>query len=272
MPISWSDLPVIGNLSNSKPAAPTRQGPAMPVPNAPPTGFSNNPKLLAIQLSNAQKAYDLANDPATKTKAIVDLNIAKENLNRLKNKPQEFTEGQGIWGSRASLMMRGEKDYEDAVRAGYEPSSYQSKFGHFVNSIPIINEVTPALIDEATQRGMNAEARFREGFARGQSQSNISESAQRPELQRLGKEVLPGAWGETSNDVRRDRYYSRMDLINESLRAAGKPPIPVVPFEKTSLYKAPPKQSKPMPSEEDIQHTMKVNNMSRNAVLKALGY
>tara|TARA_R110000822_G_scaffold31823_3_gene91783 strand:- start:1684 stop:2505 length:822 start_codon:yes stop_codon:yes gene_type:complete len=254
----------------NKPATPS--GMNLPVPNVSPPGYSSNIARLSQELSNAQKIYELATLPATKQKALVDLNIAKENYRRLKEKLPEVTEGQGTWGVRTEAMLQGEKEYQQAVSQGYDPVSWGSRITRAVKGIPVLGAGANIFANEVEERGLSAEKTIREGFARGQSQANISESAERPELQRLGEVILPGAWDEPSQQSRKNYYYKRMAIINQSLRAAGLPQHEIIPFEKTSLYKAPAKQSKPMPSEEDIQHTMQVNKMSRDAVLKALGY
>jgi len=273
----WSALgfrPVNQTAPKAAPKAPAAPGGGLrvPVPNAAPQGYSENVNKRQKELSAALAAFNLSKGPVERAKALVDLNIARENYRRLKEKLPEVTEGQGTWGVRTEAMLQGEKEYQQAVSQGYDPVSWGSRIAREVKKLPILGDKANIFANEVEERGMAAEKAIIEGFARGQSQANISESEERPELQRLGTIILPGAWDEPSQQSRKNYYYKRMAIINQSLRAAGLPQHEIIPFEKTSLYKAPAKQSKPMPSEEDIQHTMQVNKMSRDAVLKELGY
>ena len=260
---NWSDLPILGNLGGNKPPITPQQGPAVPVPNAPPAGFSNNPKLLAIQLENATKTYNLASSPVEKAIASVNLKKAQLEYDRLKNSQPSVTEAQGTWGTRVAQQLSGEKDYEEAVREGYEPTSFRNRAADLLESA--IGTKVNMIRDPASVRGRVGENKFLEGYMRAQSGANVGEMKEVPRMQ---TEIFPSPWQGVDEELRKNLYYGRMDQINAGLRAAGKPQITIQPYEQAFGKQL----TKPMPSEEDIQHTMQVKKMSRDADLKALGY
>jgi len=199
----------------------------MPVPNAPPTGFSDNPKLLAIQLENATRAFNLASSPVDKATASVNLKKAQLEYDRLKNSQPSVTEAQGTWGTRSTMQQAGEMAYEKAIREGYEPTSLRNRAADLLESA--IGTKANLVRDPASVRGRVGENQFLEGYMRAQSGANVGEMKEVPRMQ---TEIFPSPWQGADEALRKELYFSRMGQINAGLRASGKPPIPVQPYEK----------------------------------------
>jgi hypothetical protein len=80
-------------------------------------------------------------------------------------------------------------------------------------------------------------------------------------------QYFPGAFQRTDPDLWKSLETTRQAQIDAAYRNSGLPDL-----SKRDKNVPVPPPSRPLPSEEDILHTMKVNGMSRAAVLKALGY
>ena len=224
----WSALGFhpVPNAAPQAPAAP-RGSFNVPVPNTPPTGYSENVGRRIKELSAATSAYNLAASPVDKAAAALNLKRAQLEYDRLKDSMPSVTEAQGTWGTRVAQQLSGEKDYEEAVRKGYEPTTLRNKAADLLESA--VGTKADVIRDPATIRGRVGENKFLEGYMRAQSGANVGEMK---EIPRMKTEIFPSPWQGVDEELRKNLYYGRMDQINAGLRAAGKPAFSVRPYEE----------------------------------------
>ena len=220
---------------------------AQPAPRSSATPpLSQNPIMRQRQLGNLLNQAELAKTPAELTR----LNL------QVKQLQADIAKGPGITENQAKAMARyvnekmGEVMYQYAVRNKYEPTDIRNIAASVLEGIPKAGIGLSDLVrDPVSEIGRSGERVFQEGVKRELTgaATNLQEPGQ------INVQYHPSSF-QSVNPVNREFQKSLRDQqIAAAARSAGIP-------------------SKPLPSEVDIQHTMKVNKMDRAAVLKALGY
>ena len=226
-------------------------------PASRPSGtppLSQNPIMRQRQLGNLLNQAELAKTPAELTR----LNL------QVKQLQADIAKGPGITENQAKAMARyvnekmGEVMYQYAVKNKYEPTDIRNVAASVLEGIPKAGIGLSDLVrNPISELGRTGERVFQEGVKRELTgaATNLQEPGQ------ISAQYHPTSF-QSVNPVSREFQKSLRDQqIAAAARSAGIPP-----------YTPPAKQSKPLPSEVDILHTMKVNKMDRAAVLKALGY
>jgi hypothetical protein len=106
-----------------------------------------------------------------------------------------LTEDQGKASGWARGMLEAERQYETAIRLGYNPTSIRNSVAAFVEPIPGLNGLGRVIRDDASDRGRAAELNFADLALRGRTGAAATE----PETQRIMAGVMFPQSGEGPN-------------------------------------------------------------------------
>jgi hypothetical protein len=258
--------------SAPRPAMPQQQ--AMPAPQAPrqppkPEGLSDNVILRGKQLQNLLDQGSLAKNALELQRLGLEIKRIQGDLNK-----SGLTERQSMELARYISEREGQNYYKLAETMGFTPNSLLNKFStgveKFTGSQDLGDWARSLDKNNAAQIAKTGQNLFLEGIKR--EMTGAAGNMKEPE--EILSQYFPGPFQRTDPELWRSLERTRQAQIDAAYRNSGLATIPgaaqtQVPLPKSSFV---PKPTKALPKEEDIQHTMKVNKMSREAVLKALGY
>lgn len=224
---------------------------APPAAPSPTKGISDNPILQAKQLG-------ILLDQGAVAKSHLDLEKLGLEIKRLQNELSKntLTEQQSKELARYISEREGQNYYNLAVTKGFVPNSMLNKISTGVQGITGSRDIGDWVrsFDE-TNSAQTAETGMKL-FTEGVMREMTGASGRAEEPGDIRAQYFPGAFQRTDPDLWKSLEATRKAQIDAAYRNSGLP----------ALVKPTPKFT-----EADIQHTMKVRNLTRDQVLQKLG-
>lgn len=233
--------------------------PAGVAPTAAPSptrGISDNPILQAKQLG-------ILLDQGAVAKSHLDLEKLGLEIKRLQNELSKnaLTEQQSKELARYISEREGQNYYKLAETKGNVPNSLLNKFSTVTEGITGSQNLGDWVRSLDTSNAAQIARTGQDLFVEGIKREMTGAAGNMKEPGELRGQYFPGAFQRTDPDYWLSLEKTRQAQIDAAYRNSGLP----------ALDKPAPTKQTPKFTEADIQHTMKIRNMTRDQVLQRLG-